>query len=262
MPRLRVITFDLDNTLWDVRRVIGGAERRLAAWLDAETPAAAAVYRNSGYLMAIRSRLIDEQPQMAHDFSLLREAVLREVMRQAGYGEPQARQLAARAFEAFMVWRHDIEFFDGALSALAKLSRRYALGSLTNGNADPKRLKLGRYFSFSFCAAEVGAKKPAPDLFEAALKHNDAAPHEVAHIGDHPIDDIAAAACLGLHTIWVNGPVQQAMREAPATAKATTEWVSGPAHQAELTETVTVPATVEIAHLDELVDAVERIEAL
>ena len=240
MPRLRVLTFDLDNTLWNVRTVIGGAERRLVAWLEAETPAAAAIYRNGPSLMAIRSRLIAVEPQLAHDISRLREAILREVMLQAGHGEADALRLAARAFEVFIEARHDIEFFNGALGALANLSRRYALGSLTNGNADPKRLKLDRYFSFSFCAADVGASKPAPDLFEAALRHTGAAPHEVVHIGDHPVDDIAAAADLGLHTVWFNGPVQRAMREAPATA----------------------PATAEITHLDELVDAVERIETL
>ena len=242
MPRIRVITFDLDNTLWNVRTVIGGAERRLATWLEIEVPAAAALYRNGADLMAIRSRLIADRPQLAHDLSRLREEVLYVVMRQAGHGEARSRQLAARAFEVFIEARHDIEFFDGALAALADLSRRYALGSLTNGNADPKRLKLDRYFSFSFCAADVGASKPAPDLFEAALRHNGVAPHEAAHIGDHPIDDIAAAANLGLHTIWINGPVQQALREDEGLA--------------------TAPATVEIAHLDELVDAVERIEAL
>ena len=240
MPRLRVITFDLDNTLWNVRTVIGGAERRLVAWLEAEVPEAAAVYRNGEDLMALRSRLIDEQPQLAHDISGLRKAILRHVMRQSGHPEAQARRLAERAFEVLIEARHDIEFFDGALNALAKLSRRYALGSLTNGNADPKRLKLDRYFSFSFCAADVGASKPAPDLFEAALRHTGAAPHEAVHIGDHPIDDIAAAADLGLHTVWFNGPVQREMREEPASA----------------------PATVEITHLDELVDAVARIEAL
>ena len=240
MPRLRVITFDLDNTLWNVRTVIGGAERRLVAWLEAELPAAAAVYRNTSDLMAMRGRLIDEQPQLAHDISGLRVAILQQVMRRSGYREAQARQLAARAFEVLIKARHNIKFFDGAFGALGNLSRRYTLGSLTNGNADPKRLKLDRYFSFSFCAADVGASKPAPELFEAALRHTGAAPHEVAHIGDHPIDDIAGAAELGLHTIWFNGPVQQSMREEPATAT----------------------ATVEITHLDELVDAVERIEAL
>ena len=255
MPRLRVITFDLDNTLWNVRTVIGGAERRLVAWLDAETPAAAAIYRNSTDVMAMRSRLIDEQPQLAHDISSLRVAILHQVMRQSGHGEVQARQLAARAFEVLIEARHDIEFFDGALSALANLSRRYALGSLTNGNADPKRLKLDRYFSFSFCAADVGASKPAPELFEAALRHTGAAPHEVAHIGDHPIDDIAAAAHMGLHTIWFNGPVQREMREESASVDLRTGLPL-------VIESPKAPATVEITHLDELVDAVERIESL
>ena len=240
MPRIRLVTFDLDNTLWNVQAVIGNAERRLVGWLDDHAPAAAALYRRSEDINAMRIDLIAAQPQLAHDISRLREEILSLLLRRAGYGSAEAERLAAQAFAAFLEARHEVEFFDGALDALAALSRRYVLGSLTNGNADPKKLKLDRYLTFSFCAADVGAMKPAPDLFRRALEHSGVHPYQAVHVGDHPIDDIAAAAKLGMHTLWVNGPAQQALRRTPAEAR----------------------ATVEIERLDEVVDAIERIEGM
>lgn len=240
MPRIRLVTFDLDNTLWDVRTVIQSAERRLVGWLDDRAPAAAALYRNGEDIAAMRGRLIAAQPRLAHDISALRKEILRLLLRRAGYGSADAGRLAAQAFAAFLEARHDVAFFDGALKALEALSHRYVLGSLTNGNADPRKLKLDRYLAFSFCAADVGAGKPAPDLFRKALRHSGVPAHQAVHVGDHPIDDIAAAAKLGMHTLWLNGPEQRSLRPAPATA----------------------PATVEIERLDEVVGAIERIEGM
>ena len=164
------------------------------------------------------------------------------LLRRAGYGDADAGRLAVQAFAAFMEARHDIEFFDGALEALATLSRRFVLGSLTNGNADPKKLKLDRYLTFSFCAADVGAMKPAPNLFLKALQHSGVLADQAVHVGDHPVHDIAAAANVGMHTLWVNGPEQRSLRPASVPDKA--------------------PATVEIERLDEVVDAIERIEGM
>lgn len=239
MPRIKVITFDLDDTLWDVRGVLRRAERRLTAWLEDRAPAAAALYRDEQDVLAMRQELIASQPQLAHDISRLREEILFVLLRRAGYPGADARRLAASAFAVFLEARHDIEFFDGALNALCALSRRYTLGSLTNGNADPSRLKLDRYLSFSFCAADVGASKPAPDLFRKALEHNGVGPGEAVHVGDHPSHDIAAATNVGMHTVWTNGPLQQARWQG---------WKAA--------------ATVEISHLDELVEAIDRIEVM
>ena len=97
-----------------------------------------------------------------------------------------------------------MEFFDGALESLAILAKHYVLGALTNGNADFTKLKLDGYFSFGYSAASVGAGKPAPDMFHAALEHTGAKPEQVVHVGDHPVDDIQGASQLGMHTIWVN----------------------------------------------------------
>ncbi len=240
MARIRLITFDLDNTLWNVYPVIAGAERKMAQWLEQRVPEVMALYRDGGAVFAIRSALIEEQPAMAHDVSKLREELIYRCIRRVGHDDGPAKRLARGAFHVFLDARHEIEYFDGALDALDHLSRRYTLGSLTNGNADPRRLRLDRYFSFSFSAAGVGAGKPAPAMFEAALNHRGVPAHEAVHIGDHPVDDIQGAASVGMHTVWANGPVQRAARKA-GTA---------------------VAPTVEIDGLDELDSAIRHIENL
>ena len=236
--QVRVITFDLDNTLWDVSTVISGAERRMTAWLGEQAPEVVTLYRDGRAVSEIRAELIAEQPAIAHDVSRLREQLLYRCLRRAGFAEARARGLAAEAFTVFLDARHEIEFFDGALDVLRRLSRDYTLGSLTNGNADPKRLGLDRYFAFSFSAASVGVGKPAPAMFEKVLSHNKVRASETIHVGDHPVDDIKGAANVGMHTIWTNGPHQQ------YAFAANTE----------------VEPTAKIEQLDELEDAIRLIE--
>ena len=240
MPRIRVITFDLDNTLWNVQTVIGNAERRMRAWMTDNVPEVMELYVDGESVRQIRAALVDEQPSIVHDLSKLREEVIFRSILQCGHDQLGARKLAQGAFAEFFEARHDVEYFDGALEALEVLSKNYTLGSLTNGNADAKKLGLDRFFSFSFDAAGVGIGKPAPDMFEAALRHNGVPADAAVHIGDHPVDDIQAAQNVGMHTVWANGPIQRSQRQ---------------------TE-VAVKPTVEIADLAELTAAIGHIEGL
>lgn len=223
MPRIRLITFDLDDTLWNGAKVIAGAQQRLQIWLEQAAPPAAQLHRDRAKVAPIYQALLKEQPQLAHDLSALRQEVLRRLLRQVGYGQGPSARLAARGFAVFLKARHEVEFFAGAFEVLDALSKRHRLGALTNGNADPNRLGLDRYFSFSFNAADVGAMKPAPDLFRRALDHCGVRPSQAVHVGDHPINDIAAAADVGMRTVWLNGPHQQAKPQDDAGKGATVQ---------------------------------------
>jgi putative hydrolase of the HAD superfamily len=55
-----------------------------------------------------------------------------------------------------------------------------------------------------FLSSEVGAEKPDPRLFSAALERVGRAPAETLHVGDDPVRDIYGAARLGLATCWVS----------------------------------------------------------
>jgi putative hydrolase of the HAD superfamily len=108
------------------------------------------------------------------------------------------------AFAAFLEQRHQVELYEEALGVLRELAGSYRLGALTNGNADIYKTDAAEYFDFAFLAEEIGASKPAPDMFLAALAETGAAPGQVVHVGDNPEHDILGASRAGLRTVWVN----------------------------------------------------------
>ena len=87
---------------------------------------------------------------------------------------------------------------------LEDLSSRFTINALTNGNANIHKAGLADYITDAYSSADVGAKKPHPDMFHAPLGALDLHPRQAVHIGDHLVDDIAGAARVGMHTIWVN----------------------------------------------------------
>ena len=212
---IRLVTFDLDNTLWSIDGVIERAEARMHRWLEPRVPE----YKGLSPLVhgTIRDGVIEANPGIVHDLSLLRERVLAKTIEHCGYEPEAASRLAAGAFTEFLDWRHRVEFFSGALDVLAELAATYTLASLTNGNADFRRLGLDRFFAFGFCAADVGAGKPHTAMFEQALAKAGVAPHEAVHVGDHAVDDIQGAQAAGMATVWVNLVASDANPAATAT---------------------------------------------
>ena len=203
MAEIRVITFDLDDTLWDVGKVIRNAEAEMRDWLGEHVPEFASRFDREA-LFELRVDLVRANPQLSHDVSALREAVLYKAIGICGYAPAEARLHARNAFNTFYEARQHVVFFDDALEVLDTLAGRYRLGALTNGNADIGKIGLTRYLSFAFSSADVGASKPAPDMFNAALRHCLVEPAQSIHVGDNLVDDISGAGEVGMHTVWTN----------------------------------------------------------
>ncbi len=220
VPGLRLVTLDLDDTLWDARRTIGAAERGMWAWLSAHCPAFAA---GSGAIdmWQIRARLIEDHPQLRHDLTELRRLALGVALEATGVAPNRARELARQGLEIFLAARHRVEFFDGAINMLAILRRRFTLGALSNGNADVQRIGLGPYFAFSYNAAGIGVGKPAPEIFLRALDTAGVVAAEALHIGDHHEEDIAGARAVGMHALQVRHACVETQAADVATATVT-----------------------------------------
>ncbi|MGH8436204.1 MAG: HAD family hydrolase [Pseudomonas sp.] len=199
---IRLITFDLDDTLWDVAPVMHGAETALRDWLGLNAPLLGPVPIE--HLWAIRSRLLGVEPELAHRLSELRRRILFHALEDAGYGHADALALAEEGFQIFLSARHKVELFPEVHTTLEILTNRYILGVLTNGNADVRRLGLADYFQFALCAEELGIGKPDPQPFREALKRGGVAAEQAVHIGDHPRDDIQGARMAGMRAIWFN----------------------------------------------------------
>ena len=198
-----VVTFDLDNTLWDVEPALLRAEAAQRSWLERHRPGALEGF-DDGALIERKRALVHREPRLAHHVSDMRRQFLYELQCDAGYGERDARAGAEAAFALFLAERHKVELYEEALAVIEQLARRYRIGALTNGNADIYKTDAGDYFDFAFLAEEVGASKPAPDLFRAAIERAGVAPHAIAHVGDSPAHDVAGARDAGLRTVWFN----------------------------------------------------------
>jgi len=194
---IRAIAFDLDNTLWDVEPVLERAEQCLAAWLQEHCPR---LTLSREQMRAAREHLARREPHNAHDVSYLRVAALAMHVREHGYDE----RIASQAFEVFLAARNAVEIFPDVAPALARLRLRYALASLSNGNADLARIGLEHVFTVSLNARQIGAAKPHRRCFERLAQELALDPGAIVYVGDDPQLDVAAARAAGLRTAWMN----------------------------------------------------------
>lgn len=200
---IKLITFDLDNTLWHNDAVIVRAEKSCYEYLCEHAPALTEKY-SLHELAKLRMELATQAPHLVPQVSKLRKMAIRQALENSGHDPVIIPDLVERSFERFYQERNRVELFPHSIPLLESLQGQYQLGSLTNGNSDLERIGIANYFSFSLSAEKVGASKPRPNLFRAALHRASVKPDEALHIGDHPFDDVSGAHLVGMHTIWFN----------------------------------------------------------
>lgn len=197
--RTRILCFDLDNTLWDVWPVISRAEQAVHDWLGESYPQIAQRWTVEAMREA-RMSLARSEPALAHDVTALRVAAMTRIARDSG----APASLGQEAFAVFYAARNSVTLYDDVLPALSALRRRFRLASLSNGNADLRRIGLADHFELSLSAGEAGAAKPDARAFTALLSRLGARADEVAYVGDDPQADVVGARAAGMRTIWVN----------------------------------------------------------
>lgn len=204
---ISVITFDLDNTLWDVEPTLLRAEDIQREWLTKHRPGAIE-HMSHDDLWEFKKSVWKRHPDIAHNMSKMRTQTLYELQVAAGYSEEEARAGAEQAFAVFLNERHKVELYEEALGVLEVLAQRFTLGALTNGNADVYKTDAAEYFDFAFLAEDIGASKPHPDMFQAALDRARVEAHNIIHVGDDPEHDILGAKRMGMYSIWMNSRAQ------------------------------------------------------
>jgi len=193
----QAILFDLDETLTDrTKSIVYYAERFQGDF--------------SGYLVSTTS-------------STIAAALLTADVR--GY---HPREDVLRDFSQRLPWRtvpdvsrlrrHWETYFPRSVVARARLAETLSalhtqgihLGIVTNGEVrfqEPKiaQLAIGQYLSTVVISEAVQIQKPDPRIFVHALAAIGCAAGHTWFVGDHPINDVLAAAAVGLRPIWVTG---------------------------------------------------------
>ena len=203
MTNIKLITFDLDDTFWDITPVIIQAEKISRAWIKQRLNAEIKWGSMEDFLK-IRRQLVQEDSRLEYDLGLLRKRTITHHT-QAHFGSDEELKLfIEEAYELFLAERHKVTFYDDVVDVLTKLSKTYKLGVLTNGNADVNLLGIGHLFDFSIASSDVMSNKPDSAHFIKAKEISGIEFVNTLHIGDHPINDVKGARDLGINTMWFN----------------------------------------------------------
>lgn len=246
---VRCILFDLGSTLWTSKdeRVIQVHEHiaNLRAVLELFRFTGTGIYSNMdvdelGRLVRksfekeirVRTRqLVEYEP----DFTQATMDALQHI------GIPDVtRELGEAIYEALRTRTPDIRvLFEDTLATLARLKERgYLLGVVSNrhyGGApfheDLREMGLLDYIELRHMAisADLGIRKPNPDIFLHALNSLQVSPEEAVMVGDSLRGDITGANRLNILSIWM--PKTSLRADALAAMRA-----SGHAQQDGLTD--------------------------
>jgi putative hydrolase of the HAD superfamily len=196
---IKVLSFDLDDTLWPCYPTIKHAEKLLYQWMAENVPAITQVY-NSNQLYEQRKLLGDEHPELKHDLTRLRiksfECLMEEFELNDAWIQP--------AFDVFYEARQQVTLFDDVQPVLDDLLTRYQLISLTNGNASTVKTGVDHWFDFSLNSSIIGKLKSEPDIYWQAQRQANINAQQMLHIGDDPLQDVAGAKSAGAKAIWLN----------------------------------------------------------
>ena len=198
--KIKLITFDLDDTLWDGTSVISYAEQAMQSWLQVHTPQLAEQLSQAD-MRARKIAFAKANASILHRVSTVRLAFLKTLFSE--FNIENSEQKAEQCFQTFYQARQNVELFDGIESTLQTLLNHYRIGAITNGNSDLSIIGLDHLFEFAYSAEDFPAAKPSPHMFDAALELTGLSADECLHVGDHPKHDVMGAHDAGWQTVWL-----------------------------------------------------------
>ena len=219
MVRYRAVFFDLDRTLVDERAGVPEARAAGAAALRSLGQEVSDAAFGAAVQLMVERTLERHGGQWPGVWS--REALMADALRELGL-EVTAAARVSDAYAAARIER--LQLLEGAEELLAAVSERVAVGLISNGPGPEQRAKLrraglARYFRATTVSGDLGTPKPAPQIFQAALRSLEARAEESVHVGNNYEHDIVGARGAGMGAIWLNAEGESASRhDCEATA--------------------------------------------
>ena len=193
---------DNDGTLMDFKAAEANALGSVLHMLKIESPDAEAVYSE------INGRCWQDFEKGIITQEELRLRRFRELLEHFHLpSDPKATVWAAEAYVEALA-RQSI-LLPGALDAVKRIAEKLPVLILTNGISYVQHGRidsspLAPYLSGLLISTEIGAPKPAPDMYLKALEMAGVRPEEALMIGDSLTSDIQGAVNAGIPACWYN----------------------------------------------------------
>ncbi|XP_051664009.1 haloacid dehalogenase-like hydrolase domain-containing protein 3 [Manacus candei] len=209
MLRLRLLTWDVKDTLLRLRRPVGqsyAAEAR-AQGLQVQPEALGRAFREA---YGAQSRRF---PNYGRGQGLSSRQWWVDVVKQAFVlsGVPDGAALTALAEKLYRDYcsSHNWELLPGAEETLSRCRQRgFRMGVVSNFDNRLENIlsqcNLRHHFEFVLTSEAAGAAKPNRRIFEEALRLGGVPPEQAAHVGDDYTRDYRAARAVGMHSFLLH----------------------------------------------------------
>jgi putative hydrolase of the HAD superfamily len=218
---LRAVLFDLGGTLMYERATWNAINARADESLTNYLRAEGMELNLSTFPREFRNRLRKYFQQREKDLlETTYSFVLRDVLKDKGYGDVPESTLRQALDELFAITQTNWTLEDDTLSTLQKLEQDgYRMGLISNAGDDQdvqqlaRRFNIARYFDFILTSAACSYRKPHRRIFELALSNWYFLPSEAVMVGDNLDADIRGAQSVGLLAVWISRRAGEPMEE-------------------------------------------------
>ena len=252
--QVRVVSFDLDNTVWKTGPTIQAANDALASYLEMQgivQPERVEVvmgqlFRQSKSTYAPFGGEDANAPILLTE--LRKDAVRFVLETNNGFSEEDAKEFSNLAFNVWTTARHEVlpqHLASNVLKCLQQIrgiqsftGQPVLIGAITDGNSDPRNVpEIGEFFDFVVNSESVRVAKPDRRVYMKAIKEaashpylsdifdkvdieNDDILEDIVgpwwvHVGDDFLKDIVAAKDLGMRSIWAKELIPEPFEPKP-----------------------------------------------
>ena len=151
MPRnkLKLITLDLDDTLWPNTKVVIAAENAMWKFVISKFPDLQDSFTDN-LISDVRTSLVKKDESLKYDLTRFRKEIIKELLLGHGADESSATYYSNEGFNEFFKARNKVQLYKDAKIILERLSRKVNLISLSNGNADLNIIGISHFFLIKF----------------------------------------------------------------------------------------------------------------
>jgi len=192
---IKLLSFDLDNTLYDNRPVIRVAESKNKEYLSQEFKKQNIDFDFEEFL-SIRNELMNLKDLGGNNYNnqlenltYLRHQVLKRFCERLNDSE----QICQTALDLFLQYRSQVSVPNEIIRLLNSLCERFVVVSVTNGNCDPYQTSMGKYFKKHYAPNHGFRAKPHQHMLETIKQDFDVRSENILHIGDQLDTDGKAA---------------------------------------------------------------------
>ena len=203
---VKALSFDLDDTLYSNREHMVAADAAMNTYFNKVLTAHGLPEQDysAKFWWPYRQEVVKQTHAIKHDVTQARFVIYRHALRQLGLDEALASELAKQALNYFLQQRSSFHVGEQVQEFLAKLTTKFPLVAITNGNVDVERVGLSPYFQHTFMAGSGNLQKPDSDMFYQACRVLEITPTQLLHVGDCGRADIFGAMRAGCQSAWLN----------------------------------------------------------